>query len=302
LGTNVKITKQAAQHKVMGAIWEIDFYSRPLVDERQKKVWELLVCESPSTTEQSTSELFRYAQYCPSDRVNSLWLGEALQAAMLEAGESPQRIRFFRRQMNNMITKACKDIGIPAAASRRSIAIQQWLDDRSAHFYPTQPNYQATTTTSVQMFSDPPKPLPEALIGEKWTFASLAASQFADMQDWQIGFGEAFPLDLVGVTPEMQIPGSIVYSARAVPIAAWMSGLEIVSVRYQPAPQSRLLLETGASESWILARLDGATQQEAARFEASKQQANGVHFIAIQSDPESEEFAGFWLLYDAVDS
>jgi RNA-binding protein Tab2/Atab2 len=286
----------------MGAIWEIDFYSRPLVDERQKKVWELLVCESPSSTQQSTSELFRYAQYCPSDRVNSLWLGEALQAAIQEAGESPQRIRFFRRQMNNMITKACKDIGIPAAASRRSIAIQQWLNDRLEHFYPTQPNYQATTTTSVQMFSDPPKPLPEALIGEKWTFATLAASQFAEMKDWQIGFGEAFPLDMVGVTQEMQIPGSIVYSARAVPIAAWMSGLEIVAVRYQPAPKSRLLLETGASESWILARLEGATQQEAARFEASKQQANGVHFIAIQSDPESEEFAGFWLLYDAVDN
>ena len=152
----------------MGAIWEIDFYSRPLVDERQKKVWELLVCESPSNTQQSTSELFRYAQYCPSDRVNSLWLGEALQAAIQEAGESPQRIRFFRRQMNNMITKACKDIGIPAAASRRSIAIQQWLNDRLEDFYPTQPNYQATTTTSVQMFFDPPQPLPEALIGEKW--------------------------------------------------------------------------------------------------------------------------------------
>ncbi len=282
----------------MGAIWEIDFYSRPLVDENQKKVWELLVCESPTTTQQSTTELFRYAQYCPSDRVNSLWLGEALQTAMREADAAPQRIRFFRRQMNNMITKACKDIGIPSAASRRSIALRQWLDDRMEHFYPQQPNYQATTTTSVQMFSDPPKPLPEALIGEKWTFVNLTASQFADMSDWQIGFGEAFPLDMVKVAPETQIPGLIVYSPRSVPMAAWMSGLEIVAVRYQPAPKSTLLLETGASESWILARLEGTTQQEAARFEASKQQANGVHFIAIQATPDSEEFAGFWLLYE----
>ncbi len=282
----------------MGAIWEIDFYSRPLVDERQKKVWELLVCESPTTTQQSPAQLFRYAQYCPSDRVNSLWLGEALQAAMREANASPQRIRFFRRQMNNMITKACKDIGIPSAASRRSIALRQWLDDRMEHFYPQQPNYQATTTTSVQMFSDPPQPLPEALIGEKWAFVNLAASQFADMSEWQIGFGEAFPLEMVGVAPETQIPGLIVYSPRSVPMAAWMSGLEIVSVRYQPAPKSTLLLETGASESWILARLEGTTQQEAARFEASKQQANGVHFIAIQANPDSEEFAGFWLLYE----
>ena len=106
-----------------------------------------------------------------------------------EAGTSPQRIRFFRRQMNNMITKACKDIGIPAAASRRAIALQQWLDDRLEHFYPNQPNYQSTTTTSVQMFSDPPHPLPAALIGDKWTFASLTATL------WGAIFGWALPCD-----------------------------------------------------------------------------------------------------------
>jgi RNA-binding protein Tab2/Atab2 len=282
----------------MGAIWEIDFYSRPLVDERQKKVWELLVCESPSTTQQSASELFRYAQYCPSDSVNSAWLAEALQTAMAQANQSPQRIRFFRQQMNNMITKACKDIGIPSAASRRTIALQQWLDERMSQVYPNEPNYQPTNNPSVQIFSDPPQPLPEALIGEKWTFVNLAASQFDEMNEWQIGFGDAFPLAMVGVTPETQIPGLILYSARAVPMAAWMSGLEIVSLRYQPAPKSNLLLETGATESWILARLEGNTQQEAARFEATKAQANGVHFIAIQTNPEAEEFAGFWLLLE----
>jgi hypothetical protein len=282
----------------MGVIWEIDFYSRPLVDEQQKKVWELLICESPSSTQQSTTDLFRYSKYCPSDRVNSAWLGEALQAAIAEAQESPQRIRFFRRQMNNMITKACKDIGIPSAASRRSIALQQWLAQRMEEVYPQDPNYKTTNTPSVQMFSDPPQPLPAALMGEKWAFVNLPASQFADMQDWQIGFGESFPLDMVGVTPEMEIPGLLIFSPRSVPMAAWMSGLEIVSVRYQPAPKSILLLETGASESWILARLDGVTQQESAKFEASKEHSQGVHFIAIQSNPESEEFAGFGLLHE----
>ncbi len=282
----------------MGATWEIDFYSRPLVDERQKKVWELLVCESPSTTQQTTTELFRYSQYCPSDSVNSAWLAAALQTAIARSNQSPQRIRFFRQQMNNMITKACKDIGIPSAASRRTIALQQWLDERMSQIYPNEPNYQPTNNPSVQVFSDPPKPLPEALIGEKWALVDLAASQFAEMNEWQIGFGDAFPLAMVGVTPEMQIPGLILYSARAVPMAAWMSGLEIVSVRYQPAPKSNLLLETGATESWILARLDENSRQEAARFEAAKAQANGVHFIAIQTNPDVEEFAGFWLLLE----
>jgi RNA-binding protein Tab2/Atab2 len=300
LGTDWKDNNASGITEIMGVIWEIDFYSRPLVDEQQKKVWELLVCESPSTTQQSATELFRHAQYCPSDRVNSLWLGEALQTAMALSQQSPQRIRFFRRQMNNMITKACKDIGIPSAASRRAIALQQWLEDRMTNVYPNEPNYQAANSPSVQMFSDPPQPLPEALMGEKWAFVNLAASQFAEMSEWQIGFGEAFPLAMVGVTPEMQIPGLILYSPRSVPMAAWMSGLEVISVRYQAAPKSTLLLETGASESWILARLEGITQQEAARFEASKTQANGVHFIAIQANPDAEEFAGFWLLHEVA--
>ncbi|MFM5983304.1 MAG: Tab2/Atab2 family RNA-binding protein, partial [Sphaerospermopsis kisseleviana] len=32
----------------MGSIWELDFYSRPILDANQKKVWEVLVCESPT--------------------------------------------------------------------------------------------------------------------------------------------------------------------------------------------------------------------------------------------------------------
>jgi hypothetical protein len=282
----------------MGAIWEIDFYSRPLVDEQQKKVWELLVCESPTQIQQSPDTLFRYAQYCPGDQVNSLWLGEALQAAISAANQSPQRIRFFRRQMNNMITKACKDIGIPSAPSRRTIALQQWLKERMQDVYPAQSNYQAVNNPSVQMLSDPPQPLPDALTGEKWAFVNLAASQFVDMAEWNIGFAEAFPLEMVGITPADQIPGLLIFSSRAVPLSAWMSGLEIAAVRYQPAPQASLLLETGASDSWVLARLNSTTQEEAARFEDNKHKAKGVHFVAIQSNPEAEEFAGFWLLQD----
>jgi len=30
-------------------IWELDFYSRPVVDENNKKRWELLICETPAT-------------------------------------------------------------------------------------------------------------------------------------------------------------------------------------------------------------------------------------------------------------
>jgi hypothetical protein len=43
--------------------WELDFCSRPILDERGKKVWELLVCDPQRN--------FEYAQYFPSNKINS---------------------------------------------------------------------------------------------------------------------------------------------------------------------------------------------------------------------------------------
>jgi hypothetical protein len=285
----------------MGKIWEIDFYSRPILDEQQKKVWELLICESPTDTRQDPASLFRYAQNCPSNQVNAAWLSAAMQKAIGD-NEPPQRIRFFRRQMNNMIAKACKDIGIPATPSRRTVAVQHWLAQREQEVYSQDPSYQGQNTPAVQMMLEPPQPLPDAILGNQWAFVNLAANELVDMPDWSIGFSEGFPLDLAAVKPETQIPGLLIFSERAVPIAAWMSGLELAGVRYSPAPQAQLLLETGASDSWVLADVKMLTQPaiaaEAVGFEKLKRQANGVHFVAVQSSPSAEDFAGFWLLQE----
>jgi len=78
-----------------------------------------------------------------------------------------------------------------------------------------------------------------------------------------------------------------------------MSGLELAFVRFESEPTARLLLETGASDSWILANIKNPqTLNEAKGFEAAKEKAEKVHFIAVQSDPNSEAFAGFWLLQE----
>jgi hypothetical protein len=55
----------------MGSIWELDFYSRPILDENQKKIWEVVICESPLETRTKIDSLFRFAKYCPSTEVNS---------------------------------------------------------------------------------------------------------------------------------------------------------------------------------------------------------------------------------------
>jgi hypothetical protein len=283
----------------MGSIWEIDFYSRPILDENQKKVWEVLVCESPLDTRTNPDSLFRYAQFCPSTQVNSAWLRTALEEAMTTAGTTPVKFRFFRRQMSNMITKACQDLGIPAQLSRRTLALYQWLQQRRSQVYPQQPGYQPGENSSVKMEVPAPQRLPEALTGQQWAFANLEASEFIQMHEWDIAFSEAFPLQLGGIAPETQVPGLIVFSPRALALAGWMSGLELAYLQVETSPVARLLLETGATDSWILANLNKPQiLAEAQAFEAAKQKANQVHFLAVQSSPQSESFAGFWLLQE----
>ncbi|MGB3510539.1 MAG: Tab2/Atab2 family RNA-binding protein [Microcoleaceae cyanobacterium] len=283
----------------MATIWELDFYSRPILDERQKKLWELLICQSPLGTKNSTDSLYRYSEFTNNQQVNSIWLRNAIEKAIADAPEAPQKIRFFRRQMNNMITKACEELAIPVALSRRTYALNQWLEQRMEQVYPTHPGYQPGTTPSAQYMSASPQPLPDALIGEKWTFVSLEAEAFAEMPEWDIDFGEAFPLGIMDFKPNSQIPGLIIYSSRSQPLAAWMSGLELAFIKFNEGPPARVLLETGGNDSWILGSLtNSSTIAEAKRFSEAKSKVKQVHFLAVQSNPESESFAGFWLLQE----
>lgn len=242
----------------MATIWELDFYSRPLLDEAEKKVWEVLICETPLNVGERAEELFRYAQFCPNTEVNSIWLQNAIEAAIGQAGNSPNRIRFFRRPMANMIIRACKDLSIPATPSRRTYALFLWLQERLETFYPTLPNYQPGTSPSVQLPPSQPQRMPDALQGDQWAFVSLEASAFAEMPDWEIGFGEAFGLSMLNLSPESQIPGVIVFSSqRATPLAAWMSGLELAYLRIDQSSRPNLVLETGEGESWDFGKPQG---------------------------------------------
>jgi hypothetical protein len=283
-------------------IWELDFYSRPILDEEGKKVWEVLICESPNEIDRSIDTIFKYTQYCSSKTVNSIWLRQAIEQAISESATTPQKIRFFRRQMNNMIAKACEDVGIAAIPSRRTYALEQWLAERMEKVYPQEAGYDAKTanSASVQYPLLDAIPLPDAVRGDrgdKWMFASLEAEAFGEMREWDIAFSEAFTLSLANLQPDTKISGLIIYSPRATPLAAWMSGLEMGYLHLETNDRPQLVLETGLSDSWILINLvDRDMVDEAKNFETAKQQANGVHFLAVQSAPDSESFAGFWLL------
>ncbi|MGK7943201.1 MAG: Tab2/Atab2 family RNA-binding protein [Microcystaceae cyanobacterium] len=286
----------------MGKIWELDFYSRPIYDENNKKVWEVLICESPTEINQSLESLFRYSQFCPSNTVNSLWLKEAIEKAIAESGETPQKIRFFRRQMNNMITKGCEDAGLVPLPSRRTLALNRWIEERMKDVYPNQDGYdeKAAKSASVQYPQSNPVPLPDAVRGDqgdRWALVSLELSALQDLNEWDIGFSEALPINEMGITPDTRIPGLLIFSPRALPLAAWMSGLDLAYLTVEKGSRPILRLETGMSESWVLANVtDSKTLAEAEGFEKAKKAANGLHFLGVQSNPDQESFAGFWLL------
>ncbi len=283
-------------------VWELDFYSRPILDEEGKKLWELLICESSDDIERSPDTLFKYAQYCSSKTVNSLWLKEAIEKAIALAETTPKKIRFFRRQMNNMIVKACNEVGINPVPSRRTYALNKWLEERIKDVYPQESGFDLNTanTPSVQYPPLNAISLPDAVKGDqgdKWLFVSLSATDFNDMKEWDIDFQESFALSLLNIASDTIIPGLIIYSPRATPLAAWMSGLEMGYLNLEKDMRPQLRLETGLSDSWTLVNLTNKeTVKQAEDFEKAKQKAAGVHFLAVQSSPNSESFAGFWLL------
>jgi hypothetical protein len=281
----------------MGTVWELDFYSRPLLDENNKKRWEVLISEGLQTVDADPEALFRYSKYLSNTEVNSIELKKAIEEAIAEAPEPPSRIRFFRFSMQNMITRACEELGLSVQPSRRTLALKQWMDYRKQEVYPQEEGYTDKPSPSVGAPPPAPRPLPDALIGQQWALVTLPAGDLADIPEWPIDFGEAFPLEVTGVEADTPIPGLVIFSSRALPMAGWMSGLEVSELRVEASKPPRLILETGSAESWVIAVLNSPElQAEAENFEQAKVRAHQVHFLAIQTDPEAEAFAGFWLM------
>ncbi|KAJ7298607.1 hypothetical protein O6H91_Y530700 [Diphasiastrum complanatum] len=92
--------------------WEMDFCSRPILDDRGKKVWELVVCDS--------RRQLLFTRFYPNNVINSVTLKEGLLSIINSLGvPKPEKVRFFRSQMQTIISKACADLDIQAVPSQR---------------------------------------------------------------------------------------------------------------------------------------------------------------------------------------
>ncbi|MDA0717493.1 MAG: Tab2/Atab2 family RNA-binding protein [Cyanobacteria bacterium] len=287
--------------------WELDYYSRPILEADGKKRWELLICSTPagSRAEETASESFRWAQDCPATSVNSIWLREALEAALAGAAAQgfgqPRRLRCWRASMRTMVQRAAEGLGLELVLSRRTYALVSWLQERERLVYPQELGYMAGPLAPPPQALRPiAVPLPEAARGDSWAWATLPLAALATASEWELGFSGLVPLP-ERVSTEVQVPGIRLFSAtRALALAGWLAGLEPVRLEIS-GPQ--LVLEAGLEDRWLLANLPTEEAEVAtAAFADAREQAGGLQFLAVQAREEDQRFEGFWLLRDLPDA
>ncbi|XP_050210038.1 protein TAB2 homolog, chloroplastic [Mercurialis annua] len=277
--------------------WELDFCSRPILDIRGKKVWELVVCDE--------SLSLQYTKYFPNNVINSITLKDALVSISQDLGVPlPEKVRFFRSQLQTIITKACKELDIKPIPSKRCLSLVLWLEERYETVYTRHPGFQKGSKPLLALDNPFPMELPENLFGEKWAFVQLplsAVREEVSALETRFMFGASLDLDLLGIEIDEKtlIPGLAVASSRAKPLAAWMNGLEVGSIEADTSRAS-LILSVGLSTRYVYAtyKKNAETTAEAEAWEAAKKASGGLHFLAIQDDLDSEDCVGFWLLLD----
>ena len=286
------------------ADWELDYYSRPILDPEGKKRWELLICSTPELGS-DPADGFRWALNCPAASVNSQWLRQALDDALTAATAAgfapPRRLRCWRGSMRTMVQRAAEPLGLEVVPSRRCYGLVEWLQERMATVYPAEEGFMAGPLAPPPQPIQPlAVPLPEAARGDRWTWASLPLGALREAGDWEVSFAGLVPLP-AALDDAVMVSGLRLFSAnRSLAIAGWLAGLEPVRLE---VTGEQLVLEAGMEDRWLLGNLE-AEEAAAAReaFLASRSQAAGIQFIAVQRSEDQPGFDGFWILRDLPDA
>ena len=235
--------------------WELDFYSRPIIEKNGKKRWELIISSSKSF---KTDDLFLWNKICPANEVNSIWLTKALNEALHDAERKgwskPSKIRFWRASMKSIIKKSIENIGIEALVSRRTYELFDRISFLEQEVYPLENGYVrgVLAPTFTSSIDNDPKPLPEAVRGDALTISEISVEELKLAQNWPIEFGDIFPIQN-SIKNENLVPGLRLFSKdRSLALAAWFSGLEPVKLLIK---QNQLILEASEDDKWLVTDL-----------------------------------------------
>ena len=288
-----------SQLDIKSSDWELDFYSRPIIEKNGKKRWELIIT---STKSFESPEIFYWNKICPANKVNSIWLTNALKEAIFEAEvkgwKKPEKVRFWRSSMKSIIMKSLENLKLEALASRRTYTLFERLNYFENEIYPKEKGFVkgVLAPNFTAQIANEPKPLPEAVRGESLTFSEISIRDLRTAQSWPIEFGDIFPIEEC-IKDDHLVPGLRLFSKyRSMALAAWFSSLEPVKLLID---KDRLLLEALENDKWLVTDLPPNEAQELyQKFITSRSNSLGYQFISIQSTPYIEKFAGFWLLKD----
>jgi len=280
------------------ADWEIDFYSRPLIDENGKKRWELLITNTNNFKDKKT---FKWEKICPASTVNSIWLKDALEEAINDAKsqgwDRPSVIRCWRSSMKTMIKRAADQIGIELISSRRTYSLLEWLIDRESNLYPQQKGYTginlAPLTTPI---TNQAIPLPEEVRGDSWSFASLSLNTLREADEWEIEFSNLIPIK-DSINENISIPGIRLFSSkRSLALSAWLGALEPAKLLIEG---TQIILEAGQADRWLVTDVEEKAKNAIKNnFLNTKRDADGLQFISVQKSSEQNSLDGFWMLKD----
>ncbi len=279
--------------------WELDFYSRPIIQNDGKKRWELIISSSRSF---ETDDIFLWNKICPANEVNSIWLtkslNEALEDAEIKGWAKPSKIRFWRSSMKSIIKKSLENIGVEALVSRRTYELFDRIEYLEKKVYPQESGYVrgVLAPTFTSGIINNPKPLPEAVRGDALTISEISIEELRSSRNWPIEFGAIFPIQKY-IANNNLVPGLRLFSKeRSLALAAWFSSLEPVKLQIE---KNQLILEASEEDKWLVTDLlDKDAKELNEKFIQNKKNSFGYQFISIQSTPFVEKFEGFWILRD----
>jgi hypothetical protein len=269
-------------------IWELDFFSRPVINDDGKKIWELIIVNKNLS--------IQHIETVPNSMVNSKELRKRLIKLIEKSQTKPKVIKFFRSQMYNMINIALSELDIIVKPSRRTYKLLDLISYREKMVYPTMDGYKPfmkEIDTNLNIKKTPEK-LPDALRGEKFTFASLVTDQIKLIKASNPLFLDLGPLDLSNCEKEV-IPGVIILSSRSKSLASWLNSVELFNISCD-IEEKDLNLECGLDINYLVSKFIGNNIQEAKTFERSKLKADGLHFIAVQDLNGGNSIDGLWIL------
>ena len=293
--TNNETIDSALELKI--ADWELDFYSRPIIEKNGKKRWELIISSSRNF---NTDDIFLWNKICPANEVNSIWLtnslNEALNDAERDGWAKPSKIRFWRSSMKSIIKKSLESLGIESLISRRTYELFDRIEFLEREVYPRENGYVqgVLAPTFSSSIANNPKPLPEAVRGDALTISEISIEELKSAKNWPFEFGDIFPIQK-SLDGRNLVPGLRLFSKnRSLALAAWFSSLEPVKLQIE---KNQLILEAAEDDKWLVTDLPEKDAEELNdKFIQTKKNSFGYQFISIQSTPFIEKFAGFWIL------